>query len=318
MAIQKRGKTSYLFSAEAGINADGKRIRLTKTVKANGLREARKLFAEFQTEVEAGEYVAPEKATFAAFVEDWRVKYAEQVDGLSPLTLKNYNAILNKRIIPVFGHMQVREIKTMHIVNFFNDMKSPGSRTDGRGESISQGTVLYIYKVLKNVLIRATKWRIILKNPMDGISKPKVEQEKMLYFDGKEAHLVIEALSKEPVAWRIFILASLLGGFRRGELLGLEWHSVSYEDHSISIEQSISLTVHGKAIVKSPKTKSSIRTVDMPEWFMRDLRKFHNNCKLERMNAEDSWQGGDRDYLFRNEYGKPYYHSTPTLWWGGF
>jgi integrase len=91
----------------------------------------------------------------------------------------------------------------------------------GRGESISQGTVLYIYKVLKNVLIRATKWRIILKNPIDGISKPKVEQEKMLYLDGKEAHLLIEALSKEPVAWRMFFLSSLLGGFSTGRAIGL-------------------------------------------------------------------------------------------------
>jgi integrase len=126
-------------------------------------------------------------------------------------------AILEKRIIPVFGHLQLKAIKTMHIVNFINDLKSPGSRTDGRGESISQGTVLYIYKVLRNVLIRATKWRIILKNPLDGISKPKVQQEKMQYIDGKEAHLVIEALFKEPVAWRLFCIGSLLGGdFEKG------------------------------------------------------------------------------------------------------
>jgi integrase len=317
-SLQKRGDDSYLLIVEAGIVSDGKRIRRTKTVKAKGLREARKKLAEFQTEVEAGEYNAPEKMTFTAFVDDWRVKYAEQVDGLSPLTLKNYNAILNTRIIPVFGHLQVRDIKTMHIVNFINDLKSPGSRTDGRGESISQGTVLYIYKVLKNVLIRATKWRIILKNPMDGISKPKVEQEKMQYLDGDEAHLVIEALSKEPVAWRMFFLGSLLGGFRRGELVGLEWHSVSYEDHSISIQQSISLTERGKAMVKSPKTKSSIRIVDMPEWYMRDLRKFHNQSKLDRMNAGEQWLEGERSYVFHTGFGKPYYHNTPSLWWRRF
>jgi integrase len=99
MAIQKRGSDSYLLTADAGIAADGKRIRITKTVKARGIREARKMLAEFQTEVEAGSYNIPEKMTLTAFVGDWRVKYAEQVDGLSPLTLKNYNAILEKRIL---------------------------------------------------------------------------------------------------------------------------------------------------------------------------------------------------------------------------
>jgi integrase len=142
-----------------------------------------------------------------------------------------------------------------------------------------------------------------------------VEQEKMQYFDGDEAHLVIEALSKEPTAWHLFCLGSLLGGFRRGELLGLEWHSVSYDDHSISIAQSIPLTEYGEALVKAPKTKSSVRIVDMPEWYMRELKKYHNQSKLDRMNAEDSWQGGDRNYAFQSGNGKPYYHNTPSLWW---
>jgi integrase len=155
--------------------------------------------------------------TLAAFVEEWRLKYAVQEDGLSAITLKNYMAILSARIIPVFGHKQIKDIKTMHIVNFINDLKKPGSRNDGRGESISQSSVLYIYKVLKNVLNKATKWRIIQNNPMYGISKPKVEQEKMQYYDGDEAHLVIEALFKEPVAWRLFCIGSLLGGdFEKG------------------------------------------------------------------------------------------------------
>jgi integrase len=210
-SISKRANSTYQLTAEASIGADGKRDRRTKTVVASGVREARKKLAEFQAEIEAGDYAAPEKMTFAAFVEEWRVKYAAQGDGLSALTLKNYMAILSVRIIPVFGHKQIKDIKTMHIVNFINDLKSPGSRKDGRGESISQSSVLYIFKVLKNVLNKATKWRIILKNPMDGISKPKVEQEKMQYFDGDEAHLVIEALFKEPATWRLFCIGSLLG-----------------------------------------------------------------------------------------------------------
>jgi hypothetical protein len=46
---------------------DGKRIKRTRTIKADGIRKARKKLAEFQTEVEAGEYIAPNKMTFAAF-----------------------------------------------------------------------------------------------------------------------------------------------------------------------------------------------------------------------------------------------------------
>jgi integrase len=316
-SVQKRGN-SWLLVVETGIGPDGKRIKRTRTIKADGIREARKKLAEFQTEVEAGEYIAPNKMTFAAFVEDWRMKYAEQADGLSALTLKNYASLLKNRIVPVFGHLQIGEIKTMHIVNFINDLKSPGSRKSGEGESISLGTVLYIYKVLKNVLSYAVKWQLISKNPMEGVKKPKVEQEKMQYFDGDEAPLVIEALFKEPTIWRLFCLGSLLGGFRRGELLGLEWQYVNYEEHSISIQQSISLTENGEAIVKSPKTESSQRIVDMPEWYMRELKDFHHQSKINRLKLGDAWQGGERSFVFQSGYGKPYYYNTPSLWWRKF
>jgi integrase len=88
-----------------------------------------------------------------------------------------------------------------------------------------------------------------------------------------------------------------LVGFRKGELLGLEWSSVSYDDHSISIVQSIPLTTNGEAVVKAPKTKSSIRIVDMPEWYMRELKEYHHQSKLNRLQAGDAWQGGDKYYV---------------------
>jgi integrase len=59
-SLQKRGN-AWLLVVEAGFDPLGKRIKRTKTIKADGIREAKKLLAEFQTEVEAGEYIAPEK-----------------------------------------------------------------------------------------------------------------------------------------------------------------------------------------------------------------------------------------------------------------
>lgn len=108
-SVQKRGKNSWLLVVEAGNGVDGKRIMRTKTVKADGKREALKLLAEFQTEVEAGEYIAPEKMTFADFVEEWRKKNAKK--ELSPTTLATHDRFLQNRILPVFGHLRIDQIK---------------------------------------------------------------------------------------------------------------------------------------------------------------------------------------------------------------
>ncbi|BFH11522.1 N-terminal phage integrase SAM-like domain-containing protein [Paenibacillus melissococcoides] len=113
-SLQKRGNDSWLLVVEAG--GHGHRVRRTKTVSAKGVREARKLLAEFQTEVESGAYIAPEKMTFADFVEEWKEKYA--VHELRQKTLDIYLRFLKNRILPVFGHMRLDKIQTFHIVNF--------------------------------------------------------------------------------------------------------------------------------------------------------------------------------------------------------
>jgi integrase len=77
-SIQRRGKDSWLLVVEAGYTADGKRIKRTKTVTGMGKREAEKESAKFQTEVEAGEYIAPDKMSFSTFVHEWMEKYGKK------------------------------------------------------------------------------------------------------------------------------------------------------------------------------------------------------------------------------------------------
>lgn len=320
-SVQKRGANSWLLVVEVGIEANGKRIKRTKTVKANGIREARKLLAEFQTEVEAGEYVAPAKMTLKEFtVNEWQPKYAEK--KLSPTTRRNYLDQLNRRILPELGHMRLDQIKTMHLVTYFNKLKEPGSRMDGRGDVLSESAVLYIYKVLKNVLSRAKQWGIILKSPIDGVDKPTMEntlrmKRKRKFYDSEEAREIILALLNEPKKWYLFFLGSLLGGFRRGELVALEWPRVDFVHGGFHIESSIPLTENGNAVVLGPKADSE-GFVDMPKWYMDELQEYYEEWKNDRDKAGDLWQGGDNEYVFHGGYGKPYYFNTPSHTWRRF
>jgi integrase len=199
------------------------------------------------------------KLTVASFVEEWKQKYAEK--ELSPLTFKTYGHHLKYHILPCIGHIRVDQVKTLHLVIFFNDLGKLGARKDGRAEEhLSNRTIVYIYRVLQNIFKHAVDWQLIKKNPMDGTNKPKIVKKEMLFFE-EEAQQVIYALYEEPQMWRLLCLGAMIGGFRRGELLALEWTDVDYENRSISINKSISLTENSKAIVKDPKTESSTRHV---------------------------------------------------------
>jgi integrase len=76
--LRKRGKESWELSFSHGYDANGKRIRHYKTIKAKSERAAQKELAKFVTEIEKGSYVEPSKLTFAEFAEKWIEMHGQQ------------------------------------------------------------------------------------------------------------------------------------------------------------------------------------------------------------------------------------------------
>lgn len=340
-SIEKRGTYNWRLRVDLGFHPDGTRNRPSETVeitdpslmkmseKCKGYKDvSRKLkdylddqLAAFKQKVLLGEYIQVEKMLFLDFVEnEWKPKYASNADNLSPLTYENYCSSLDTHIFPVFGNKELSEIKTLQIVTFINDLRKPGARKDGRGDTLSPGTIQFIYRVLKNVLSRATEWGLIKSNPMVGVKKPKVEQKEFDFYDEIEAKEVITALYQEPRRWRLLILGSMIGSCRRGEIISFKWPGADFENNTISISTSISLTKKSKAIEKGTKSKSSERIIDMPEWYMDELKIHQREWELERKKAilAGVWIGGEKDYVFHAGFGKPFYHSYPTEWWNKF
>ncbi|MCR8633439.1 tyrosine-type recombinase/integrase [Paenibacillus radicis (ex Xue et al. 2023)] len=333
-SIEPRGKNTWRLTVEVGYGPNQKRLRERDTVEVTDpkiLKSPKKLqdyldeeLLKFKIKVEAGNYISPEKMRFSDFVEEWRQKYASDPNNLSPSTLNTYEDHIRSRLIPMFGHMRIDQISAMHIVTFLKELEKPGSRLDGRNDPLDSGTIGYIYRVLKNILTRAVEWKLISKNPMEKIKKPapKDAKKKMLeqranpqYYDEKEAQLVVDALYKESRKWRLLILGSMIGGCRRGELLGLELINVNFEDYTITVENNIPLSKKGVAIEKGPKSLASYRVIDMPEWYMEELEAYFREWDLERKHLGSKWLGGKREYLFHNGTGKPYYYQHPSKWW---
>lgn len=330
-SIEKRGTNSWRLTIELGEDAFGERQRERKKVVIDDpeILKSKKLTREyledalhnFRQEVLTGQYVKPAGITFQSFVEkEWKPKYADDEENLSPKTLLNYEGHLNKHIFPVIGHMRLDEIKTITLVNLFDVIKKPGGRKDGRGELLASGTVIYIQRAVKNVFERAVEWKFIKENPMNGVPRPKktpIQAEK--YYEEDETQAVIDALYKHaPTKWRLYCMGAIIGGYRRGELTALEWPDALFEKNAIRIDESIPLTRKGKAVVRKPKTAGSKDIVSMPEWYMAELQAYRPIWEKEKADAGDKWQGGEREYIFHGGFGKPYFYTYPYEWWTRF
>jgi len=314
-SIEKRGENSWRLRIDLGYNPDGSRNRVSKTIVVGDkalLKTSRKLreyleneLAKFKQEVLSGEYIKPERMTFEAFARnEWLPKHAEK--NMSPLTVQNYMNHLERVVFPAIGHKQLSEIKPLNIVAIMNDL----DKTD-----LSGSTKLYIFKVIKSVFNQAVKWKLIPKNPMDGLDRPKVEKSKPRYYDQEAAQRTVEALMQEPMKWRVYFLGAMLGGLRRGELNALEWSDVDFAAGGVYVRKSYSVDKNGEPVIKAPKTETSERFVDFPEWYMELLRKYRVQWNEERLVIGTKWQGGERQFLFHRGDGRPIYPTTPAHVW---
>ncbi|MCF8566868.1 site-specific integrase [Alicyclobacillus tolerans] len=332
-SIEKRGTNSWRLIVEDGYDASGKRVQRRKTIRIDDeqlLKTKRRLqdylnmeLAKFQQEVESGQYIRPGRMTFAAFVEEWKKNYADQ--HLGAFTRRTYMAFIETHLIPEFGHMELHKIKTMHIVSFMTKLRTPEGRKDGRPGPLATNTVLNIYKALKSILDAATKWHVIASNPMAGIDRPSPDKQEKKRIRAKkhnytraESELLITALHEEPEHWRMYYLGVLLGGFRRGEMLGIEWPQVDFERAGLHVTKQISLDEQGNAVEAELKTEESEAFVPMPRWYMDSLAQYKKTWNQERLLAGSDWNGGDKQYLFHSGYGDKLYPGTPSLHWRRF
>lgn len=77
-------------------------------------------------------------------------------------------------------------------------------------------------------------------------------------------------------------------GVRIGEMIALNWNDLDFEKKQIRINKTLSIKVEGKKyIITTPKTKNSIRTIDLDdELFNRLVEHYNNETKTYNFNKE--------------------------------
>ena len=123
---------------------------------------------------------------------------------------------------------------------------------------------------------------------------------------------MLDTLQGEPLKHRLAITLLLYTGLRRGELLGLEWRDISWDNGTISVERA-SQYIKGQGIfTKVPKTKGSIRKLSLPLGVMDLLRQYRVWQIEQRLIMGDKWI--DTGRLFTTEDGGPMHPDSLFTW----
>lgn len=322
--IQKRGEGSYFFTVSLGRGSDGKYKRKTKTFKVEDKLTSKKEkelveeeYMKFKREVLSGEHIAPSrnsKMTFAKFVDEWREKNAAKT--MRPTTLRRHEVSLRTRVLPEFGHLYLDEITYGKIEDFLHKLSKDGSRQDGKDGSLSKGTIEAQLRILKSIFKYAVVRKLIKENPTVGLNVKIDDKKTNEPYNTEEIKLLLSALQNEPTHWRVMIMLALDTGMRRGELLGLEWKHIDWDNGVISVKQTVSMSKSGVPEVTEPKTKSSRRKIAITSSMLEILKSYREEQAREQNTIP--FKGGKYRFIFCHPNGEAFHQERPYLWFRAF
>lgn len=90
-------------------------------------------------------------------------------------------------------------------------------------------------------------------------------------------------------------------GMRRGELLGLRWHDINFEEGSLIVRHTMDRAGKYGIIENDPKTEKSKRKIFLPRFVLDTL--IHHRADQAKMREKAGLVWQERDIVFSNELG---------------
>ena len=244
-------------------------------------------------------------------VSDFAKEYLSiQKTSLSPGSYVFYQNIIDKHILPMFGRMRLRDIKTYHVQDFILRLNCL-PRSDSKPGHISPATVKRYTSVLRSMLTMA--YKMYYMDDDVGLSRrltfPKECYQEVDVFTIEEAKAILAAAKTEPINIRLLIELALFTGMRRGEIVGLKWSDINFDKQCLSVKRSIYKPKGEKSIEKEPKSHSSFRTIAIPNQLCETLKEYKKSQEQYSLSLA-TWQ--NLDYIFTDDSGSVMNPQTPT------
>lgn len=312
----KSGKLiSYSIRVHRGRGADGKQLKpYTATFEVSPTwteKSARKKAEAFAAtfEKECRERVTSDsKQRFADYAE-YVLRLKEQ-RGDKHTTITDYRS-MTERIYPEIGHIKLKDLQAHHLNTLYAHLMQNGvnKRTGGK---LSNKTVLRYHRFISIVLTQAVKESLIPFNPASRAEPLKAEKKEAKYLQSADVAAILDALDKEPIKWRTLIHLLLITGARRGEIIGLKWDKIDFDNNRLYICNSISYTPDRGVYESTPKTESSKRYVSLPAETMQLLKQYRAWQIQERFRMGEYFV--NQGFVFSQDNGSPMHPDSVGKW----
>lgn len=225
--------------------------------------------------------------------------------GVKDNTFQNYQYMYNQFVYDNFGKLRVTTLKRSDVRRFYNLLVEQ--------RHVKVRTIENIHTVLFQVLELCVEEDYLRVNPAHNAMKElkqthNFETERRRALTMKEHELFINFLNTSEACerWRNIFTVMINTGLRVGELTGLRWNDIDFENNTISVNHTLVYYNHKTNgcyfNINTPKTKAGFRTIPMlevvKEAFLNE-KKYQEESGVPQNITID----GYTNFIFINRYG---------------
>jgi integrase len=242
--------------AQVPIEGGKRKLLYRKTEK-----EAMSALRKAMNEQEQGTLATGPQQTLKAYLTHWLEEVHKPTIRLNSYI--KYQKLINSYIIPSLGNVRLQKLTPQQVLSLYRQKEQDG---------LSPKTINSIHGVLHKALDNAVRWNLVSRNVCDLVSPPRLVKHEIQTLTMEQAHQLLVAARGHRL--EVMLMLALTTGMRRGELLGLKWGDIDFENHFLQVRRSLDFIAgHGGYIETEPKTTRSRRKIILPDFVIAALKQ---------------------------------------------
>lgn len=257
------------------------------------LQECRNWLADAQFQDEHGNINAWDDMTVSAWFDYWIENF--KAGNVKQNTIMNYKNRFSNSIEPYIGNMLLKDVKPMHCQNVLNQMADSNHKNS---------TIELVRTAMKMLFEGAVENEVINRNPITKSVKctKGKESDKKNALTVEQQRIFLETAKESSYYFQYaFVLQT---GIRVGELAGLKWHDVDFDNRILHISRTTN-QISGEWVTGTPKSKSGTRDIPLTKEAVQIL-----NVVKKRIRINNIVPMQYHDTVFVSSHGKPIDNSS--------
>lgn len=248
---------------------------------------------ELKAKAQHGVFVPEKDWKLGEFLDHW-LEHAVR-SRRRPLTYRRHEVIVRLCLKPALGKHTLTRLSIQIVQAYLDQQYSAGQ---------SAAHVHQVRKVLSAALAYAQRQELVVRNVARLVELPNYKPAETRPWTAGEAQQFLDVARSDPLYPAFALL--ILYGLRLGEVLGLRWCDVDFEQDVLSVRQQVQ-RIDDQLQQVPLKTEAGRRDGPLVDTARVMLDEQRARQAAARQLAADAWQGTgtDRELVFTTRTGRP-------------